>query len=117
MGVFSQGTHICLRLRDLAGLLRQFSWTGQSALSSPSLINEEQAREDMGEGEGKQNGGRKKGVSYHGEGRARAEAMDANSFQGLTKAVHKILPLPNLLPVVPPDPQPSLALRSSPGDE
>lgn len=71
----------------------------------------------MEEGEGKQNRGRKKGVSHHREGRARAEVTDANSFQGSTKAVHKILPLPNLLRVVPPDPQPSLAVHSSPGDE
>lgn len=66
---------------------------------------------------GKRTGGKKKrGKPPPGEGRARAEAMDANSFQGSTKAVHKILALPNLLLLVPPDPQPSLAVCSGPGE-
>lgn len=43
--------------------------------------------------------------------------MDANLFQGSTKAVHKILILPNLLLVVLPDLQLSLAICSGPGDE
>lgn len=72
----------------------------------------------MEEGGGKpEQGEKKRGELPRGGGRARAEAMDADSFQGLTKAVHKILPLPNLLLLILPDPQPSLAAGSGPGDE
>lgn len=44
----------------------------------------------MEEGEGKQQVGGK-GVSHRGEGPGSAEAVDANSFQGSTKAMNKIL--------------------------
>lgn len=49
--LFTGHAHL-LAAGDLAGLLRQVSWRRPSSLSSPSLTNEE-AREDMEEGEAK----------------------------------------------------------------